>query len=72
LHTGGGAADRSDRMALYGRFIGDWTMDGIVYLADGATPLGPENVAPPADRIRAPGRIFRKAGLTATDKIRRE
>jgi hypothetical protein len=35
LHTDGPAADRSDRMNLYGRFIGDWTIDGTVHLADG-------------------------------------
>lgn len=40
LHCGGPAADRADRMSLYGQFIGDWTMDGIVYLDGGATHKG--------------------------------
>jgi hypothetical protein len=40
LHTDGPAADRTGPMALYGQFIGDWTMDGTVYLPDGATHTG--------------------------------
>jgi hypothetical protein len=40
LHSNGPAADRIDRMHLYGRFIGDWTIDGTVHLADGTTLKG--------------------------------
>lgn len=35
LHTEGPAADRAARMNLYGRFIGDWTMNGVVHFDDG-------------------------------------
>jgi hypothetical protein len=35
LHSSGPAADRADKMQLYGRLIGDWTMDGVVHLDDG-------------------------------------
>lgn len=40
LHVDGPAADRAGKMALYGQFVGDWTMDGTVYLPDGATLTG--------------------------------
>lgn len=40
LHTDGPAADRAARMALYGQFVGDWTMEGTVYLEGGATHEG--------------------------------
>lgn len=33
----GPAADRADKMALYGWLIGDWTMDATVYGEDGST-----------------------------------
>lgn len=31
LVTNGPAADRADKMALYGWLVGDWEMDGIIY-----------------------------------------
>jgi hypothetical protein len=37
LHTDGPAADRIAKMSLYGQFVGNWTMDGTVYLEGGAT-----------------------------------
>ncbi|ARQ03039.1 hypothetical protein [Pseudorhodoplanes sinuspersici] len=37
LQAPGPAADRAAGMSLYGWLIGDWTMDGIVYLDDGTT-----------------------------------
>jgi hypothetical protein len=40
LHSGGPAAYHVDQLGLYGQFIGNWTMDGTVYLADGATLTG--------------------------------
>ncbi len=40
LLTDGPAADHAGRMALYGQFIGDWTMDGTVYLPDGTPHQG--------------------------------
>jgi catechol 2,3-dioxygenase-like lactoylglutathione lyase family enzyme len=36
LRSAGPAADRSDKMALYGWLIGDWTMDATVYGDDGS------------------------------------
>jgi hypothetical protein len=36
LHTSGPAQDRKDRMNLYGWLIGDWDMEAVVYLKDGA------------------------------------
>jgi hypothetical protein len=35
LHSAGPAADRADKMRLYGWLIGDWEMDGTVHLDDG-------------------------------------
>lgn len=35
LHASGPAPDRADKMSLYGWLIGDWEMDGTVYLDDG-------------------------------------
>ena len=35
LRTAGPAADRAEKMALYGWLIGDWTMDATVYADDG-------------------------------------
>ena len=40
LHSDGPAADRADKMQLYGRFVGDWEMDSVYYLADGTTRKG--------------------------------
>jgi hypothetical protein len=40
LHTGGPAADRADKMGLYGWLIGDWEMDAVVYADDGAKHTG--------------------------------
>jgi len=35
LHAAGPSPDRADKMALYGWLIGDWEMEGAVYLDDG-------------------------------------
>ena len=40
LHSDGPAADRAEKMQLYGRFIGDWEMDSIYHLPDGSTQTG--------------------------------
>jgi hypothetical protein len=40
LHTNAPAADRADRMDLYGWLIGDWDFDGVVHLRDGTTHKG--------------------------------
>lgn len=34
------AADRADKMALYGRFIGDWAFDALVLKDDGSEHRG--------------------------------
>ena len=36
IQSAGPAADRADKMGLYGQFIGDWTMDATVYAEDGS------------------------------------
>jgi catechol 2,3-dioxygenase-like lactoylglutathione lyase family enzyme len=36
LPSAGPAEDRADKMGLYGRFIGDWTMDATLYADDGS------------------------------------
>jgi len=40
LHCDGPAADRADRMALYGWLVGAWTMDAAVTLKDGRRHIG--------------------------------
>ena len=40
LHSDGPAADRAEKMQLYGRFIGDWEMDSVYHLPDGSTRKG--------------------------------
>jgi hypothetical protein len=35
LHAAGPAADRADKMKLYGWLIGNWTMEGVVHFDDG-------------------------------------
>ena len=40
LHSDGPAADRADKMQLYGRFVGDWEMDFVYYQPDGTTRKG--------------------------------
>jgi hypothetical protein len=37
LHTTGPAADRAEKMKLYGRLVGDWIMQGVVHFDDGKT-----------------------------------
>ena len=41
LHTDGPANGLADKMALYGRFVGSWEMESILYKDDGATAPGP-------------------------------
>jgi hypothetical protein len=41
LHTDGPAADRADKMALYGRFVGRWEMASVIHNEDGTTRAGP-------------------------------
>ena len=40
LVSPGPAADRADKMALYGRFIGDWAFDALVHKDDGGEHRG--------------------------------
>src|SRR5271163_1844512 len=40
LASNGPAADRADKMKLYGWLIGRWTMDAIVHLDDGGRHQG--------------------------------
>jgi hypothetical protein len=40
LHTDGPAADRAAKMALYGQFIGRWTMDATLFQDDGTRHTG--------------------------------
>lgn len=40
LVSQGPAADRADKMALYGQFIGDWTFDALVHKDDGTEHRG--------------------------------
>jgi hypothetical protein len=41
LHTDQPAADRADKMGLYGWLIGRWIMDSVVHNDDGSTERGP-------------------------------
>ena len=41
LHTAKPAADRADKMALYGWLIGHWEMDSVVHQDDGTQAPGP-------------------------------
>ena len=40
LVSSGPAADRADRMALYGQFIGDWVFEALVHKDDGGEHRG--------------------------------
>lgn len=40
LHSAGPAADRADKLKLYGWLIGPWTMDATVYRDDGTRHQG--------------------------------
>lgn len=40
LRSEGPAADRADKLGLYGWLIGDWEMDAVVHADDGATHSG--------------------------------
>jgi hypothetical protein len=40
LSASGPAPDRADKMALYGRFVGDWHFDAVVHADDGARHTG--------------------------------
>ena len=40
LHTDHPAADRADKMGLYGWLIGSWDMDAVLHADDGATRTG--------------------------------
>ncbi len=35
LHSSGPAADRAEKLKLYGWLVGDWEMDGVLYRDDG-------------------------------------
>ncbi len=37
LHSDCPAADRAGKLSLYGRFVGDWTMDVLAFEPDGTT-----------------------------------
>jgi catechol 2,3-dioxygenase-like lactoylglutathione lyase family enzyme len=45
LRSIGPAADRADRMVLYGWLIGDWTMDATVYADDGSVHAAQGTIA---------------------------
>ena len=40
LHAAGPAADRADKMRLYGWLIGDWNFDAVVHADDGTQHKG--------------------------------
>jgi hypothetical protein len=40
LHAEGPSRDRADKMGLYGRLIGNWRMDAVVYRDDGTQHQG--------------------------------
>jgi hypothetical protein len=44
LHSSSPAADRADKLKLYGRLIGRWTMDATVYRDDGTQHQGPGEI----------------------------
>src|SRR4051812_17518588 len=41
LHTDHPAADRADKLGLYGFLIGDWEMDSVIYDDTGTKRAGP-------------------------------
>ncbi len=45
LRSAGPAADRAEKMSLYGWLIGDWTMDATVYRDDGSVHAGKGTIA---------------------------
>lgn len=44
LRANSPAADRADKLQLYGWLIGSWTMDAVVHLDDGGTQEGPGEI----------------------------
>jgi hypothetical protein len=40
LHSAGPAADHAGKMEFYGRLIGDWEMDAVVFAGDGSEHTG--------------------------------
>jgi hypothetical protein len=44
LSSTAAAADRADKMKLYGRLIGRWAMDATVYRDDGTRHQGPGEI----------------------------
>jgi hypothetical protein len=44
LHAPGPAADRADKLSLYGWLVGDWEMDGILYLENGKEYRAPGEI----------------------------
>jgi hypothetical protein len=44
LHTDRPASDHADKMSLYGRLIGRWKMDAVVYRDDGTKYRGPGEI----------------------------
>jgi hypothetical protein len=44
LHSAGPAADRADKLKLYGWLIGRWSMDATVYREDGTQHQGPGEI----------------------------
>ena len=45
LHAEGPAADRADRMALYGQFVGSWDLDVTEFHDDGTMSCRPDRAA---------------------------
>jgi hypothetical protein len=44
LRANGPAADRADKLQLYGWLVGSWTMDAVVHLDGGGTHEGPGEI----------------------------
>ena len=60
LASDGPAADRADKMKLYGWLIGRWTMDATVHLDDGSRHKAPEKSTSAGRSKAAP---FRTSGF---------
>jgi len=79
LASDGPAADRADKMKLYGWLIGRWTMDAIVHLDDGSRHQGAGEIyfgwALEGRAIQdvwiLPGRLLRHHAASLRPKYRR-
>jgi hypothetical protein len=57
LLADGPAADRADKMELYGQMVGDWNMDAVVHTDDGQRHNGRGEI-----RARRTGHLSALAG----------